>query len=134
MDRKTLIGALDVGDIFHAEYPNGAKCICLVLSVADSAIQARRVTSQENLEFDRQTGVERAGGEDALAIIKSVAPLPAEIYNVFVELDRKYAAVHGDNDIFERHPEYFKLSEAEKRAFRFIATHYAANPLPPSES
>jgi hypothetical protein len=63
LDRRTLLGALDIGDIFHAEYPNGAKCICLVLLVDDRTIQARRVTSQENLEFDRQTGVEKAGGE-----------------------------------------------------------------------
>ena len=55
-DRKPLLAKLDVGDIFHAEYPNGAKCICLVLSVNDATIDARRVTSQENLEFDRQTG------------------------------------------------------------------------------
>jgi len=132
LDRKALIGELDIGDIFHAEYPNGAKCICLVLSVNDATIQARRVTSQESLEFDRQTGIEKANGEEPLAVINSVAPLPAEIHNVFLELDRKYAAVHGRDDIFERNPEYFKLTDAEKKAFRFIDKHYASNPLPTS--
>jgi len=56
LDRKTLIGKLDVGDIFHAEYPNGASCVCRVLSVNEAAIHARRMTTQENLEFERQTG------------------------------------------------------------------------------
>jgi len=133
-DRETLIDNLDVGDIFHAEYPNGAKCVCLVLSVTDAAIQARRITSQENLEFDRQTGIEKASNGMELAIINSVAPLPAEIHNLFLALNQKYGAVHGQNDIFEKNPEYFKLSEAEKKAFRFIDMHYSANPLPPPES
>jgi hypothetical protein len=132
LDRSFLIGNLRVGDIFHAEYPNGAKCICLVLSVNDSTIQARRVTSQENLEFDRQTGVEKAGGEEVLAVIDSVAPLPADIHDVFLELDRKYGAVYGQKEVFEQNPEYFKLTDAEKKAFRFIDSHYAENPLPPA--
>jgi uncharacterized membrane protein YfbV (UPF0208 family) len=65
-------------------------------------------------------------------VINSVAPLPAEIHDVFLELDRKYAAVHGRKEVFEQNPEYFKLTDAEKRAFRFIDSHYASNPLPPA--
>src|ERR1700730_17697916 len=90
LDRKSLIGDLNVGDIFHAEYPNGASCVCLVLSVNDASIQARRVTTQENLEFDRQTGVESNSNTQSLAVINSVAPLPAEIYTVFLAMDHKY--------------------------------------------
>jgi len=131
LDRKSLIAGLDVGDIFHAEYPNGAKCICLVLSVSDQAIQARRITSQENLEFDPRTGVENVGEGEASAVINSVAPLPVDIYDIFLALDRKYGAVHGQKEVFERNPEYFKLTEAEKRALRFIDSHYASNALPP---
>jgi hypothetical protein len=130
-DRKKLVADLDVGDIFQAEYPNGAKCICLVLSVDDAAIKARRVTSQENLEFDRQSGLEKADNGEPLAVINSVAPLPTEIHNVFLALDQKYRAVHGQREIFEKNPEYFKLTEAEKNAFRFIDTHYATNPVSP---
>lgn len=134
LDRKTLIGTLDIGDIFDAEYPNGAKCICLVLSVNDTTIQARRVTSQENLEFDRHTGIEMVNDGQAQAVINTVAPLPPEIHNVFLELDRKYGAVHGQKEIFEQNPEYFRLSEAEKKAIRFLDSHRASNPLPPTES
>jgi hypothetical protein len=129
-DRKTLLANLSVGDIFHAEYLGGAKCICLVLSVNDAAIKARRVTSQENLEFDRQTGVEKVSDGLASAVINSVAPLPAEVHDVFLALDQKYRAVRDQKDIFERNPEYFKLSEAEKKAFLFIDSHYSSNPLP----
>lgn len=133
LDRKSLLAKLDVGDIFHAEYPNGAKCICLVLSVHDAAIQARRITSQESLDFDRGTGIEN-GGDKPLAVINSVAPLPTEIHNVFLALDRKYGAVHGQDEIFEKNPAYFKLTDAEKKALLFVDAHYTSNPLPPGET
>jgi hypothetical protein len=130
-DREFLLAKLAVGDIFHAEYPNGALCICLVLSVAPGSIIARRITSQENLKFDRQTGVEKVADEEPQAIIISVAPLPSEIHNVFVALDQKYGAVRGQDDIFEKNPEYFTLSEVEKNAIVFINSRCASNPLPP---
>jgi len=81
-DRSTCLSNLSVGDIFHAEYPNGAKCICLVLSVNDSFIHAKRVTSQENLKVDRRSGIESDIGEKPLAVINSVAPLPAEFHDL----------------------------------------------------
>jgi len=68
------------------------------------------------------------------AIINSIAPLPSEIHNVFVALDQKYQAVRGQDDIFEKNPEYFRLSEAEKNALKFVHSHCAANPLPPVAS
>lgn len=125
-DREILLGNLVVGDIFHAEYPNGAKCICLVMSVNDTIIQAKRITSQDILQFDRRTGIEKVGEEDPVAIINSVAPLPTEIHDTFLELDRKYKKYTPDQD-----PEQFKLTETEKKALRFIHSHYASNPLPP---
>jgi hypothetical protein len=131
LDREVLIGNLNVGDIFHAEYSNGASCICLVLSVNDRTIEARRVTSQENLKFDRHTGIEKANDRQALAVINSVAPLPPEIHSTFLALDEKYGAVHGRREVFERNPEYYKLTDAEKKAFRFVDFHYSSNPLPP---
>lgn len=129
-NRAALIGNLRVGDIFHAEYPNGASCVCLVLSVNDSTIRARRVTSQENLEFDRNTGLEAASGAQARAVIDSVAPLPLEIHNAFLALDRKYGCMQPD-DWDGPNLERFKLTETEKKALLFIADHYPGNPLPP---
>ena len=132
-DRETLIGKLDIGNIFHAEYPNGASCICLVLSVNDTSIQARRVTTQENLEFDRQTGIETDSSAQSLAVIDSVAPLPDDIRDVFLAMDRKFRAhlAMDEKSRFALAPEDRKLTESEKRAFRFINTFYPSNPLPP---
>ena len=130
-DRKAALAKLAVGDIFHAAYPNGAKCICLVLSVSAESILARRITSQEELTFNRQTGVENVAEGEPQAVIISVAPLPSEVHNVFLALDQKYGAVRGQDDIFEKNLEYFKLTEAEKNALKFIHSHCAANPLPP---
>jgi hypothetical protein len=123
-DRKTLLAKLDIGDIFHAESPGGASLICLVLSVDQTTIKARRVTTQENLEFDRRTGVTVADNEGVPCVIDSVAPLPAKIHDVFLELDRKYQKYRPDRD-----PERFKLTDAEKKALLFVGPHYASNPL-----
>jgi hypothetical protein len=128
-DRKTLIGNLDVGDIFHAEYPNGASCVCRVLSVNDATIHAKRMTTQENLEFDRHTGIERVNDGQAQAVINSVTPLPPEIHNVFLALEQKYGQIQPrdwDGPDLER----FKLTEAEKKALLFVGPHYSANRLP----
>ena len=131
-DREADLANLGVGDIFHAECPNGASVICLVLSVTPTTIEARRITTQESLSFDRQTGVEQAAPEQAVAIIDSVAPLPSEIYNVFLELDRKYGALMAmDEESRFQDLEQFKLTDAEKKALIFVASHYPADPLPP---
>jgi hypothetical protein len=123
-DRKTFLAKLDVGDIFHAVAPNGASLICLVVSLNGAALRVRRITSQDDLVFNRQTGLTEDGD-----VIDSVAPLPTEIHNAFLELDRKYQKYSPTHE-----PEQFKLSEAEKRALRFIDSHYASNPLPLSVS
>jgi hypothetical protein len=130
LDRKTLIGNLNVGDIFHAEAPNGASCVCRVLSVNDATIQARRMTTQENLEFDRHTGIERVNDGEAQVVINSVAPLPPEIHDVFLAIERKYRQIPWNDPDLER----FKLTEAEKRALLFVGPHYSSNPLPPPVS
>jgi hypothetical protein len=129
LDRKTLIGNLDAGNIFHAEYPNGASCVCLVLSVDDTTIHARRMTTQENLNFDRRTGIEKASPDQQLAVINSVAPLPPEIHNVFLTLDRKYGQIQP-KDWEEQDLQRFKLTDAEKKALLFVDSHYSSNPLP----
>jgi hypothetical protein len=123
-DRETQLAKLDIGDIFHAESPSGASLICLVLSVGQTTIQARRVTTQESLKFDRRTGVTVADDEGVPCVIDSVTPLPAEIHDIFLELDRKYQKYRPDRD-----PERFKLTDAEKKALLFVGQHYASNLL-----
>jgi hypothetical protein len=75
-DRKTLLGRLAVGDVFHAESPKAPSLVCLVVSVTEATIQSRTITSGEYFEFDRQTGVAQWDDEAALCTIVSVAPLP----------------------------------------------------------
>ena len=118
-DRKTLLAKLDAGDIFHAEAPNGASLICLVLSVDETTLRVRRITSQDDLAFNRQTGLTQDGD-----IIDSVEALPAEIHSAFLELDRKYQKYSPDED-----PDQFRLSEAEKKALRFVGPYYASHLL-----
>src|SRR5271168_2363790 len=103
-DRDTLLANLLVGDIFHAECPNGASMICLVVAVTEMAIHARRVTTQENLEFGRRTGTTILDDGFTRCAINSVAPLPVDIHNVFLGMDRKFRLEHD--------PERIKLSKA----------------------
>ena len=130
-NRESLFRGLAVGDIFHAEYPNGASCICLVLSVSETTICARRVTTQENLTFNRRTGLEEVAADQPQAVIDSVAPLPPEVHTVFLEMNKKYETLMSMDETsrfadLERH----KLTEAEKKALLFVSEHYPSNPLP----
>jgi hypothetical protein len=119
-DRRILLSELAVGDLFHARSPNGAKLICLAIFATETTIQARRVTTQEPLEFDRRTGVEISDdGPDCR--IDSVTPLPADLRSVIMGIDRKYRA--------ERDPERLKLTGAEIKALVDAGAHYASNPL-----
>src|SRR6266481_834231 len=89
-DRWTALGSLAVGDIFHAESPNGASLICLVMSVTETAIRARTVTTQLHLEFDRLTGVAEWGDQQVPCTIDSIAPLPSKTHHVMLGIDRKF--------------------------------------------
>jgi hypothetical protein len=124
IDREDAIRNLAVGDIFHARAPNGASLVCLVTSVDESKIRARRITTQEDLEFDRRSGVELS---PVLSRIDSVAPLPPDIHNTFLEMDRKNRGISRDikNGFqLEDDPERIKLSAAERRALLFLDSHY----------
>ena len=74
-DRSSALARIARGDIFHAEYPNGASCICLTTAVMATTIHARRVTTQDDLEFHRETGIE-SGDKEVLCTIDSTEPLP----------------------------------------------------------
>lgn len=120
-NRKEALRSLAVGDIFHAESPNGASLICLVLSVLETTIVARTITTQIHLEFDRQTGVALWSNEAIFCTIDATAPLPAEIRNVLAGIDRKFR--------FEQDPERLRLSETERQALLYVDSHTSANSL-----
>lgn len=121
VDRASAISKLVVGDIFHAQCPSGASLICLVESVTDATIGARTVTHQLKVEFDRRTGVENGGHGETSCNIDSITPLPPDIHNVMLGMDRK---MRLEPDIAKH-----KLNDEEKRALIFIASYYPSNPL-----
>ncbi len=119
VDRKTALEGLSVGDIFHAESPNGASLICLVEYVTNTTINARTVTTQKHLEFDRRTGIADLGGEAVPCVVDSVAPLPVDIHNAMLDIDRKFR--------LEQAPARLRLTDAEKQALLYVDSHYSSN-------
>jgi hypothetical protein len=120
-DHATALATLTVGALIHAESPNGASLICLVTSITDTKIFTRTVTTQIELEFNRGTGIAEWGDDSVSCTIDSIAPLPSDIHNVMLGIDRKFG--------FEQGPKQHRLSEDEKRALLFVDTHYSSNPL-----
>src|SRR4051812_34431042 len=90
-DQDAKLRRLGEGDIFHANSPGGASLIRIVLSVTEAAIRARRVTTQEVINFDRRTGRERVKDGDAAYAIDCVAPLPEELCETVRWMDEKYS-------------------------------------------
>jgi hypothetical protein len=119
-NRKKLLRQIVVGDIFHAEAPNGASLICLTTKVSKTIIEARTVTTQKHYRFSRTTGLGQSEARVKCAI-DSVAPLPIDIHNVMLGIDRKFRLVFDVADL--------KLNNAEKKALLFIDSYYAENAL-----
>jgi hypothetical protein len=111
---------LTVGDIFHVERPNGIRLICLVTSVTDTTIYARSAVSDQSFELDRQTGIGIVilQGQQSPCAIYSTAPLPGDIHNTILGLDRKMR--------LEEDHERAKLTKTEKQALLYIADNYSS--------
>ena len=62
------------------------------MSVRERIIQARTLTTQEILEFDRDIGIADhvLYGQSYRYVIDSVAPLPPDIHEIMLSIDRKY--------------------------------------------
>lgn len=88
--------------------------ICLVECVGPSRIKTRRITTQEQVTFDIGTGenIETPGCR-----LDSIMPLPVEVHDVLLGLDRKMRL--GNQQI----------SEAEKAALDFADEVSLAHPL-----
>jgi hypothetical protein len=120
-ERAALLSRLVRDDLFHAD-ASGVSLPCRVLEVTDTIIKARRVTTQELLTYDRHTGVEIVTDGSAVSVIDSVEPLPSDIHDAMLSLDRKSHLIHCLDDV--------KLLPHEIDALVFIGDHYAENPLP----
>jgi hypothetical protein len=118
IDTKAKLSKLVPGDIFHARFPGGqASYICLVETVTEQTIVSRRITTQEHVEFELATGLELPASHEVRCAIDSIAPLPVEIHNVMLGLERKMRL------------RFEKPNKEEKEAFLFIADFYPARPL-----
>ncbi|MGZ2384184.1 hypothetical protein EHI44_08750 [Rhizobium leguminosarum] len=122
LSREELLGRLEAGDIFHAVSESGAVAICLVLSVDETVVTSRRITTQDRCKFDRTTGKSVLSGTSFTGTISSVEPLPPEVRNTFLEMDRQYRLGHRDE-------ESMKLTASQKAALLFIHDHYAQYPI-----
>ena len=122
LSRKELLVRLEVGDIFQAVSENGAVAVCLVLAVDETVVISRRITTQEYCKFDRRSGRSVLGGNSFTGTITSVEPLPPEVRNTFLEMDRQYRLAHRDE-------ESLRLTASQKAALLFIHDHYAQYPI-----
>src|SRR5690348_5230216 len=91
-DRKAALNSIAVGDIFHIEEGGGTTRICLAISVTENTIVARSITTQDIFEFDRHTGIAPKSfrGKMYYWVINSVAPLPSDIHEIMLGLDRRF--------------------------------------------
>jgi hypothetical protein len=124
-----LVGALQnlaVGDFFHARSPKrGASLVCLVTALDQGTLHSRRVHTQDDLQFDRKTGIELG---PVASRIDCVTPLPADMHELLLAMDQKYQELYalvrkGVEFDWER----VKLTPNEKRLHLFIHDHVAAN-------
>jgi hypothetical protein len=132
--RETALRMIGMGDIFHDEDAAGPTRICLTLSVTDATILARAVTTQEVIEFDRRTGVAIHHSHSTLYryVIDSVAPLPSDIHEIILSLDRKYRegeCRRAEEPNWQPPSSESALTREQIRGLLFVADFYQANPL-----
>ena len=127
VDRERALSNLAVGDFFHAGSSNGASLICLVTSVSEGTIYARQITSQDDLKFDRNSGIDLT---DSRARIDCVAPFPQEMHDAFLELDHRLR-IFREMDRKGTEPDWglCKLTAAERRALLSLDQHVSSNPI-----
>jgi len=133
-DRADALKNIAVGDIFHAEASNGASLLCLTMSVTEKTIQARNVTTQIIYDFDRATGHADwyVYGTRYDCLIDSIAPLPSNIHQIMLGLDRKHREVEyrqAENTDLTPLPEQLHFTKDEIRGLFFVDKFYETNPI-----
>ncbi len=111
---RSSLSWLVPGDLVHGRCSQGHSLLCLVESLGPDRIVTRRITTQEPVTFDIETGeVMGAPG----GCLDSIMPLPVDLHDVLLGLDRKMRL--GDQP----------LSPVEKDALDLANEVYAAHPL-----
>jgi hypothetical protein len=127
-DREGALRNLAVGDFFHARSPKSrASLVCLVIALDQGTIHSRRVHTQDDLQFDRKTGIELG---PVSSKIDCITQLPPDMHELLLEMDRKYQELYAlVRDGREFDWERAKLTPDEKCVGAFIFDHVAANPI-----
>jgi hypothetical protein len=136
-DREAALWSIEVGDIFRAEGKKGGrgpKRVCLALSITENVIVARAIATQDILEFDRRTGiaVQQFYGVTSEWVITSVTPLPTDIHEIMLGLDRRFQEEtdqRAENPDLVRAPEDTHLTKEQIRGLLFLDDFYRANPV-----
>jgi hypothetical protein len=125
-DCEGALQNLAVGDIFHARNPEtGASLVCLITGLDDGTIYARRIHTQDDVRFDRNTGLRLGKGHTK---IDCVAPLPSDIRDILVQMDQRYQAAYAlIRQGIEVDPREARYTPDERRAHDFLDEHIAAN-------
>ncbi len=121
--REKALHNIQVGDLFNVDGNHGAPITCLATAITDTTIHARSIAHQVDFKFDRKTGVGKGEKYSLGGTIDSVEPLPPDINEALIGLDRRFRA--GSEA---------KLSRAEFRALIFIDSFYKAHPIEGSPS
>lgn len=134
-DRQIALRAVEAGQLIYAVDAAGPVRICLVILVTETTILARSVTTQEIIEFDRNTGhaAHKHYGFEFNYRIASIAPLPPDIHEIMLSLDRNGRAFEeklAEDPDYESPPERSILNDEQRRGLLFIAEFYHAHPLP----
>lgn len=116
-ERGEFLQLVAEGDLIHARNSVNASIICLVTAVDNDFIHCRRITTQHTYIFDRTAGLSIASDTQMGAEIDSVEPLPINIHNTLLGLERRIR-------LGKRTPENIRLTAAEKEALVFVHDHY----------
>ena len=120
--RVNLLRNLVVGDIIHGNSSrNSASLICLVTEVSEEQLFTRRITTQDKINFNVSNGKAIDPDDGAVFTIDSVEPLPVDIHNALLRLDRVQRLVEQDVKS--------ALSDSDKQAILFAVDFYPKYPL-----
>jgi hypothetical protein len=132
-NREAALKSVRAGDIFNVE-DDGPTLICLALSVTEAVILARSITTQHLFEFDRETGVavHQLDGRRYHWTINSIAPLPVDIRESMLSIDRKFREYEyrwAEDPDWEPATEESVLTKDQIGGLIFVDDFYRANPI-----
>jgi len=119
--QKTRLSYLKPGDIFEAKSESGRSVVFLATDSGDSTIHSRSITMGFTVIFSKLAGTGKEAEMNICYSISSVEPLPIEMHNRMLHLDRKLRLAGT--------PSSNPLTEQDKEALLYLSGHYSSFPL-----